>query len=83
MTRLYLALIFGTVSLAGFGLILYAILAVAGATRKSAVDEDAALGFSECTEPACGLLDLDTGHEGLKHTEKEPFDPEKHKPEPL
>jgi hypothetical protein len=68
---------FSFVSLAGLGLILYAILA----NRKPAVAEDTPLGFSD--EQDSGILDLETGHEGLKHRDKEPFDPDKHKPEPL
>ncbi len=76
MTRLYMALIFSAVSLAGLALILYASLA----NRKPAVARDTPLDLSE---PDGGILDLETGHEGLKHRDKEPFDPEKHKPEPL
>jgi hypothetical protein len=83
MTRYYLSLIFSAASLAGLGLLLYAIMAMRGANPKPAEGEDAVLGFSEPVEQGFGLLDLDTGHEGLKHREKEPFDPEKHKAEPL
>jgi hypothetical protein len=74
-----MSLLFSAVSLAGLGLTLYATLA----NRKRAESEGAVLGFSESTEQDQGILDLDTGHEGLKHSEKEPFDPEKHKSEPL
>jgi hypothetical protein len=42
-----------------------------------------AAGFSDSAGEPGGVLDLDIGHEGLKHWEKEPFDPDKHKPEPL
>jgi hypothetical protein len=83
MTRFYATLIFSVVSLAGLGLILYGALARRGLDSKPAEGEDTALGFLEPVEQGPGLLDLDTGHEGLKHREKEPFDPEKHKPEPL
>jgi len=79
MTRLYMSLLFSAVSLAGLGLSLYAILA----DRKPAEAEDVVLGFSKSAERDPVVFDLDTGHEGLKHSKKEPFDPEKHKPEPL
>ena len=45
MTRLYLALIFVGVSLAGLGLILYGVLA--GRNRRSTGEKDAVLGFSD------------------------------------
>jgi hypothetical protein len=77
MTRFYVTLMFSFVSLAGLVLVLHAILA----NRKPAVTEDAPLGFSD--EQDSGILDLETGHEGLKHRDKEPFNPDKHKPEPL
>ena len=83
MTRFTMTLILSVVSLAGLGLIVYGAAAGRGSNRKVAEGEDTALGFFEPVEQDPGLLDLGTGHEGLKHTEKEPFDPEKHKPEPL
>ncbi len=84
MTRFYLALVFSVMSLAGFGLILYGILARPVKNLGSLDDENVVLGFSESTdESAPGLLDFNTGYEGLKHKGKEPFDPEKHKPEPI
>jgi hypothetical protein len=83
MSRFYLLVIFSAASLVGLGLILYAIMAFPRANLKVAGEEGAALDFSESGEQAGELLDLDTGHEGLKHREKEPFDPGKHKPEPL
>jgi len=81
MTRFYMSLLFSAVSLTGLGVTLYAIIG----NRKSAeAKEEAPLGFFESTaEQASGILDIDTGHEGLKHSAKEPFDPEKHKSEPL
>lgn len=79
MTRFYMTLLFSAVTLAGLGLLLYAIKA----GRRPAGAEDALLAFSDSGERDSGILDLETGHEGLKHREKEPFDPEKHKPEPL
>jgi hypothetical protein len=83
MTRFYLALVFSGVCLAGLGLILYAILA--GRDRRSTGEKDTMLGFSDSeTEPrGFDVLDLDTGHEGLQHKEKEAFNPGKHKPEPI
>jgi hypothetical protein len=74
-----MTLIFSAVSLAGLALILYASLA----NRKPAVARDTPLDLSEPDEQDVGILDLETGHEGLKHRDKEPFNPEKHKPEPL
>ena len=79
MTRIYMMLVFAAISLAGLGLVLYGILT----NRKPAEAEDASIGFSESVDQDSGILDLDTGHEGMKHRDKEPFDPEKHKPEPL
>jgi len=83
MTRFYLALVFLVVCLAGLGLILYAILA--GRNRRPTGEKDAVLGFSDSEGGPRGfeLLDLDTGHEGLQHKEKEAFNPGKHKPEPI
>ena len=75
MTRLYLALVFSAVSLAGFGVILYGILA--GRNRRPTEGDDAVLGFSDAVKEPGGVLDLDIGHEGLKHKEKETFDPGK------
>jgi hypothetical protein len=72
-----MTLLFSASSLAGLGLILYAFKA----NRPPTESEDALLAFSDSNERDFGILDLDTGHEGLKHREKEPFDPEKHKPE--
>ncbi len=83
MTRFYLALLFSIMSLAGFGMILYGILARPAKSLGSIDDGGVVLGFSESNEDGVGLLDFDTGHEGLKHKGKEPFDPEKHKPEPI
>ncbi len=83
MIRFYLALVFSVMSLAGFGLILYGILARPMNNAGSINDGNVVLGFSETGEEAAGLLDFDTGHEGLKHKGKEPFDPDKHKPEPI
>ncbi len=83
MSRFYLTVIFSAASLIGLGLILFAIMAFPRAGLKDVAEEDAGLDFSESGEQAEGLLDLDTGHEGLKHRDKEPFDPGKHKPEPL
>jgi hypothetical protein len=83
MTRLYLALVFGVVSLSGLGMILYGV--VAGRDRRSTGEKDDVLGFSDSAEEPAGfqLLGLDTGHEGLQHKEKEAFNPGKHKPEPI
>jgi len=83
MSRFYLTLVFSAASLAGFGMILYGILAGPRQNRE-ANREAVTLGFfGSAEEPVGGILDLDMGHEGLKHREKEAFDPEKHKPEPI
>lgn len=83
MTRLYLALVFGVVSLSGFGMILYGV--ATGRDRRSTGERGDVLGFSDSADEPAGfqLLDLDTGHEGLQHKEKEAFDPGKHKSEPI
>ncbi len=83
MTRLYLALVFAAVSVAGLGMILYGV--VAGRERKCTCEKDDVLGFADSANepPGFQLLDLDTGHEGLQHKGKEAFNPGKHKPEPI
>ena len=83
MTRFYLTLVLSGGCLAGLGLILYAILV--GRNRSSSGEKDAVLGFSDSEGGPHGfdILDLDTGHEGLQHKEKEAFNPGKHKPEPI
>jgi hypothetical protein len=83
MTRFCLTLVFSSASVAGFGLILYAILAGSRRNRDSVGPESVALGFSDSDGQPVEILDLDMGHEGLKHREKEPFNPDKHKPEPI
>lgn len=83
MNRMYWMLVFTVCSLAGLGMILYGAL---GKTfnRKPVAAQDDVIGFDEpAVDVGAGLLDTDTGHEGLKHREKEPFDPDKHKPEPI
>jgi hypothetical protein len=74
---------FSVSSLAGFGLILYALLA-GSRQKRVAAGETVALAFSDSAEEhGAGIFDLDMGHEGLKHRGKEPFDRGKHKPEPI
>jgi len=81
MTRLLLTVVFSASCVAGFAMIVYA--AISRRDRR-APEHNVALCFSDSPEtPAAGILDLDIGHEGLKHREKEPFNPEKHKPEPI
>jgi hypothetical protein len=83
MTRLYLTLVFAVVSLSGLGMILYGVLS--GRDRRFACEKNDVLGFADSADESAGfqLLDLDTGHEGLQHKEKEAFNPGKHKPEPI
>jgi hypothetical protein len=83
MTRFCLTLLFSATSVAGLGLVLYAILAGRPRNRESIGGESVEIGFSDSAGELGGVLDLDMGHEGLKHREKEPFDPDKHKPEPI
>jgi hypothetical protein len=83
MTRFYLTLLFSATSVAGIGLVLYAILAGRRRNCEPIGGESVAVGFSDSAGKPGGVLDLDIGHEGLKHREKEPFDPDKHKPEPI
>lgn len=83
MTRLCLTVLFSTLSVAGLGLLLFAILAGCRRNREPIGTESMASGISDSALEPGGVLDLDMGHEGLKHREKEPFDPDKHKPEPL
>ncbi|MCE5332968.1 MAG: hypothetical protein LLG06_00105 [Desulfobacteraceae bacterium] len=80
MTRLLFNLIFGLISVAGFGLIIYGVMLRPNAESRSGEEEKVALGFGDTGESQ-GFLDFDTGHEGLKSKEKETFDPEKHVPE--
>ncbi|SPF35975.1 exported hypothetical protein [Syntrophobacter sp. SbD1] len=85
MIRLYLTVAFAAASLAGLGLILYGALTgsrqsprLADPVTGGSID----LGFAG-EESGVGILDLDIGHEGLKHREKEAFDPGRYKPEPI
>jgi hypothetical protein len=68
---------------AGLALVLYAIMAGRRRNPESIGEESVAVGFSDSVAGPGGVLDLDIGHEGLKHREKEPFDPDKHKPDPI
>ena len=84
MSRFCLTMLFSVMSVAGLGLVLYALLAGGRRRNSEPIEADrigAGLGDS-AGEPG-GVLDLDIGHEGLKHWEKKPFNPDKHKPEPI
>ncbi len=84
MSRFFLTMLFSVMSVAGLGLVLYGLLAGCpprGASRSGAGSMGAGPGDS-AGEPG-GVLDLDMGHEGLKNWEKKPFNPDKHKPEPI
>jgi len=83
MTRFCLTLLFSTTSVAGAALVLYAILAGSHRNQECNGGESVAAGFFDSPSDSGGVLDLDIGHEGLKHREKELFDPDKHKPEPI
>lgn len=81
MTRTYLLVLFACASLAGLGLIAYGLLA--GSRRKvaSVQSDKLPLGFSDSPEQPFEILDLNIGHEGLMHREKERFDPARRRPE--
>jgi hypothetical protein len=81
MTRIYLTILFSSVSVAGLCLIVYGLLTRSRRSAGSSGKEQ--LGFSDSPEHNFEFLDLDMGHEGLKHREKERFDPVRHRPEPL
>jgi hypothetical protein len=83
MTRFYLTLFFSAASVAGAALVLYAILTGSRRNRESIGGETITAGLSDAAREPGMVLDLDIGHEGLKHREKEPFDPDKHKPESI
>ncbi len=83
MSRFCLTLLFSAISLAGIGMVLYAILTGCRRNREPTGAERVAAGLSDSAGEPGGLFDLDMGHEGLKHWKKEPFDPDKHKPEPI
>ncbi len=83
MSRFCLTLLFSATSVAGLGLVLYALLAGYRRNREPIGAGNVAAGLSDSAGEPCGVLDLDMGHEGLKHWEKEPYDPDKHKPEPI
>jgi len=83
MTRFCLTLLFSATSVAGLGLVMYAIMAGRRSNRASLDGDGVAAGLSDSNGEPGGVLDLDMGHEGLKHRGKEPFDPDKHKPEPI
>ncbi|MHC1727732.1 MAG: hypothetical protein AB9866_17310 [Syntrophobacteraceae bacterium] len=81
MSSFHLTLTFALMSLIGFTMIVYGLLSKPREDRAS-IEGDEVLGFSETSAESAKLLD-DMGYEGLKHKEKEPFDPEKHKPEAI
>jgi hypothetical protein len=83
MAKLYLTLMLAASSVAGFGLILYGALTGSRRETQPLSGNDVTLSFSDSEDSGPGILDLDIGHEGLKHRGKEAFDPVKHKPEPL
>jgi hypothetical protein len=81
MTRFYLTVASLAASAAGAAMILYGTL-TGPRDRKGEEEQAVKLAFSNsAADSGSAILDLDIGHEGLKHREKEPFDPDKHKPE--
>jgi hypothetical protein len=82
MTRFCLTVLFSAISVTGLALVMFAILA--GRRNRAPVGPESLVeGLSDSAGEPGGVLDLDMGHEGLKHREKEAFDPDKHKPEPI
>ncbi len=81
MSSFHLTLIFSAISLIGFTMIVYGLLTRPKENRAS-IEGDEVLGFSDSGIESSKLLD-DMGYEGLKHKGKEPFDPEKHRPEAI
>jgi hypothetical protein len=81
MNRTYFIILFGCLCVAGLGLIAYGILA--GRRRKGGSEgsDKLAIGFVDSPEQPFEILDLNMGHEGLMHREKERFDPDRHRPE--
>ena len=83
MSRIYLTILFSCTSVAGLCLIAYGMLTAPRPHIGSGEVETLPLGFSDSPKQPFELLDLDMGHEGLTHREKERFDPGRHRPEPL
>ncbi|MFZ0944722.1 MAG: hypothetical protein WB930_07255 [Syntrophobacteraceae bacterium] len=83
MSRFCLTMLFSVMSVAGLGLVLYALLAGGRRNSEPIGAGSAAAGLCDSAGEPGGVLDLDIGHEGLKHWEKKTFNPDKHKPEPI
>lgn len=83
MNRIYLTILFSCASVAGLCLIAYGLLTRSRRHIGSNEVEKLPLDFSTSPKQPLELLDLDMGHEGLTHREKERFDPGRHRPEPI
>lgn len=81
MSQYYLTIIFAVISLTGLGLIIYGSM-LKREEQPESIESEEVLAFSDSGESADRLFD-DMGYEGLQHKEKEAFNPEKHRPEPL
>ena len=71
MSRTFLIIFFVCVCVAGLCLIAYGLLAGLRRRTGPTEEEKLALGFSGSPERNFEFLDLDMGHEGLLHREKE------------
>ncbi len=81
--RMFLIISFACVSVAGLCLITYGLLAGARREVDSQDCEKLPIGFSDSPKEALEIFDLNMGHEGLMHRDKERFHPRRHRPERL
>jgi hypothetical protein len=81
MMRMFLIVSFTCASVAGLCLITYGLLA--GAHDRVAPQDcgKLPLGFSDSPKEGFEIFDLNMGHEGLMHLDKERFRPRRHRPE--
>lgn len=83
MTGPSLTILFSCITIAGACLIACGVFLRPRSRNDSGKAGRLPLGFSDSRRPPFELLDLDMGHEGLTHRQKERFDPGRHRPEPL
>ncbi|MGC9194317.1 MAG: hypothetical protein ACP5IL_02550 [Syntrophobacteraceae bacterium] len=81
MMRMFLIISFTCASVAGLCLITYGLLAGAHGQAGSQGCEKLPLGFCDSPREAFEIFDLNMGHEGLMHRDKERFHPRRHRPE--
>ncbi|MGC8490294.1 MAG: hypothetical protein ACP5SH_01030 [Syntrophobacteraceae bacterium] len=83
MTGLGPTILFSCIIIAGVCLIAYGVFLRPRSPKNTGKAEGLPLGFSDSRRQSFELLDLDMGHEGLTHRQKERFDPGRHRPELL